>query len=199
MTTNKYFEIARKTTIDFKERRINAEDFKKTFDNLDENEVYKNLEKDGYKGVSNYISAIAELDDQTTLESQWIVEIINLFYCFFIDNYDYIYAKNFYKFLKIGLSKKNKNPVKISFKLAIQDYLDKKIGDHCLAYISSEFLNNLKFFEKEIKEDKELFDILTTTLYFKPKKLIDDLTPEEKKSKIEIENNINGYLHKKLS
>ena len=93
MTTNKYFEIARKTTIDFKERRINAEDFKKTFDNLDENEVYKNLEKDGYKGVSNYISAIAELDDQTTLESQWIVEIINLFYCFFIDNYDYILLK----------------------------------------------------------------------------------------------------------
>jgi len=195
--TNKYFKIAKKTTIDFKERRIDAEDFKKVFNELDETEIYKDLEKSNFKGVSNYISAIAELDDQTTLESQWIIEIINLFYCFFIDNYDYIYAKDFYKFLKIGLSKENKTPVKISFKLAIQDYLDKKIGDYCLAYIASEFLNNLKFFEKEIKEDKELFNILNTATKLKPKKLLEDLMPEEQKTKQDIDNTLKDYLKKK--
>ncbi len=197
MTTNKYFELTKKTTIDFKERRIDAEDFKKVFNELDKTEIYKDLEKSGFKGVSNYISAVAELDDQTTLESQWIVEIINLFYCFFIDDYDYIYAKDFYKFLKIGLSKENKNPIKISFKLAIKDYFDRKIGDYCLAYIASEFLNNLKFFEKEIKEDKELFNILTTASKLKPKRLLEYLTPEEQKTKQDIDNILKDYLEKK--
>ncbi len=194
MTTNKYFELAKKTTIDFKERKIDAEDFKKVFNELDETEIYKDLEKSGFRGVSNYISAVAELDDQTTLESQWIIEIINLFYCFFIDNYDYIYAKDFYRFLKIGLNKENKTPIRLSFKQAIQDYFDKKISDYCLAYIASEFSNNLKFFEKEIKEDKELFNILTISLKLKPKKLLEDLTPEEIQNRETIDNSLNEYL-----
>ena len=197
MTINKYFEIVKKTTVDFKERRLGIEDFKKTFDKLDETEIYKNLEKDGYKGVSNYISAVAELEDQTTLESQWIVEIIDLFYCYFTDNYESECAKDFYRFLKLGLSKENKTPVKISFKLAIQDYLDKKIGDYCLAYIASEFLTNLNFLKKEIKEDKELFNILTTALKLKPKKILEGLTPKEEKIKQSMDNSLKSYLKKK--
>jgi hypothetical protein len=194
MTTNKYFELTKKTTIDYKERRIDTEDFKKTFEKLDETEIYKDLKKNGYLGVSNYISAIAEIDDQTTLESQWIIEIINLFYCYFIDNYDSYCAKDFYKFLKIGLNKENKNPVKISFKLAIQDYVDKKINDYCLAYIASEFLNNLKFFEKEIKENKKLFDILITASKLKPNKLLEDLTSKEIETKKAIDKKLEEYL-----
>jgi len=192
--TNKYFEIAKKTTIDFKEGRIDAEDFKEIFDKLDKTEVYKDLERSGFKGVSNYISAIAELDDQTTLESQWIIEIIDLFYCFFIDNYELDCAKDFYKFLKIGLSKENKSPIKISFKLAIKDYLDKKIGDYCLAYIASEFLNNLKFFEKEIKRDEELFNMLNLSLKLKPTKLLENLTREEEKNIEGIDNVLKSYI-----
>ena len=191
--TNKYFEIVKTTTIDYVENRIGAEEFKETFQKLDEIEIYKDLEKNGYTGISNFISAVSELDDQSTLESQWIVEIINLFYCFFIDNYDYIYTKDFYKFLKLGLNKKNNNPVKISFKQATQDYFDKKIGDYCLAYIASEFLNNLKFFEKEIKEDKELFNVLVTASKLKPNKLLENLTPEEIKVKQNIDNGLELY------
>jgi len=191
---NKYFEITKKTTIDYIENRISVLVFKETFEKLDKIEIYKDLERDGYKGVSNYISAIAEIDDQSTLESQWIVEVINLFYCYFIDNYESDCAKDFYKFLKIGLSKENKNPVKTSFELAIQDYLDKKISDYCLAYIASEFLNNLKFFETEIKEDRELFNILTIALKLKPKKILEDLTQEEEKTKKEINNILRSYI-----
>jgi hypothetical protein len=192
--TNKYFEIAKKTTIEYKEKRIDAEDFKKKFEKLDKFEVYKNLEKDDYVGISNYISEVAELDDQSTLESQTIVNIIDLFYCFFIDNYDYIYSKDFYKFLKIGLSKENKNPVRFSFKEALKNYFYKKISDYCLAYIASEFINNLKFFEKEIKEDKELFRMLTTALKLKPTKLLEDLTPEEQRNKNNIDNILREYI-----
>ena len=137
--TNKYFEIAKKTTIDYIEGRISALEFKEAFEKLDNIEIYKDLEKDGYIGISNYVSAVAELEDQTTLESQWIIEIINLFYCYFVDNYDYIYAKDFYKFLKFGLNKKNKNPVKLSFSKAIESYLDNKISNYCLVYIANEF------------------------------------------------------------
>jgi len=194
MMINKYFEITKKTTIDYIENRISVLVFKETFEKLDKIEIYKDLERDGYKGVSNYISAIAEIDDQSTLESQWIVEVINLFYCYFIDNYESDCAKDFYKFLKIGLSKENKNPVKTSFELAIQDYLDKKISDYCLAYIASEFLNNLKFFETEIKEDRELFNILTIALKLKPKKILEDLTQEEEKTKKEINNILRSYI-----
>lgn len=197
MMTNKYFKITKKTTIDFKEKRISIEDFKKTFNNLDKIEIYKDLENNEYKGIANYISAVAELDDQTTLESQWIIETINLFYCYFIDDYQSDCAKDFYKFLKIGLSKENKTPVKISFKLAIQDYLDKKIDDYCLAYIAKEFLNNLKFFKKEIKKDTELFNILNTSLKLKPKKLLEDLSPEQQKNKQNINNILKDYLNKK--
>jgi len=193
MITNKYFETAKKTTIDFKERRINTEDFKKTFDKLDENEIYRDLDKNGYKSIGNYISAVAELEDQSTLESQWIVEIIDLFYCYFIDNYELVCAKDFYKFLKIGLSKENKTPVKISFKLSIQAYLDKKISDYCLAYIAFEFLN-LKFFEKEIKENKELLNILTIASKLKPNKLLEDLNTEEIENKKTIDNKLEEYL-----
>lgn len=192
--TNKYFEIAKKTTIDFKERRIDVEDFKKAFGKLDEIEIYKDLDKNGYKGIGNYISAVAELEDQSTLESQTIVNIIDLFYCFFVDNYDYICAKYFYKFLKIGLNKENKNPVKISFKLAIQDYLDKKIGSYCLAYIADEFLKNLKFFEKEIKRDEELFNMLNLSLKLKPTKLLENLTREEEKKIEGIDNVLKSYI-----
>lgn len=194
MTTNKYFEITKKTTIDFKERRIDAENFKKVFDKLDENEIYKDLDKNGYKGIGNYISAIAELDDQTTLESQWIVEIIDLFYCYFTDNYELECAKDFYKFLKIGLNKENKNPVKISFNQAIQDYLNKKISDYCLAYIASEFLNNLKFFEKEIECDKELSNILNAALKLKPKRLLENLTLQEAQIKSAVDMALIKYL-----
>lgn len=197
MITNKYFEIAKKATVDFKERKIDIKDFKKVFDKLNETEIYKNLEKDGCKGVSNYISAVAELEDQTTLESQWIVEIIDLFYCYFTDNYESKCAKDFYKFLKLGLNKENETPVKISFKLAIRDYLDKKIGDYCLAYIAKEFLNNLKFFKKEIKEDTELFNILNTSLKLKPKKILEDLSSEQQKNKQNINNFLKDYLNKK--
>lgn len=196
MINNKYFEIAKKTTIDFKERQISVEDFKRVFDKLDEIEIYKGLERDGYKGVSNYISAIAEIDDQSTLESQWIIEVINLFYCYFTDNYELDCAKYFYKFLKIGLNKENKAPVKISFKLAIKDYLNKKISDYCLAYIASEFLNNLKFFETEIKCDEELFSTLNVALKLKPTKFLEDLTFEEEKSKEEINNVLRSYVLK---
>ena len=192
--SNKYFEIAKKTTVDFKEKRIDIEDFKKIFDKLDETEIYKDLENDGYKGISNYISAVAELDDQTTLESQWIVEIIDLFYCYFIDGYEFECAKDFYRFLKIGLNRENKTPVKISFKLAIQDYLDKKIGDYCLVYIASEFLNNLKFFEKEIKHDEELFNMLNLSLKLKPTKLLEKLTYDEEKKIEEIDNVLKSYI-----
>lgn len=194
MIINNYFKIVKKTTIDYKERRIDTEDFKKTFEKLDETKIYKDLEKNGFLGVSNYISAIAEIDDQNTLESQWIVEIINLFYCYFIDNYDSYCAKDFYKFLKIGLNKENKNPVKISFKEAVQNYLDKKISDYCLAYIASEFLNNLKFFEKEIKENKELFDILITASKLKPNKLLEDFTSKEIETKKAIDKKLEEYL-----
>lgn len=194
MTSNKYFEIVKKTTIDFKERRIDAEDFKKTFDKLDEIEIYGNLDKNGYKGIANYISYVIELDDQNTLESQTIVNIIDLFYCYFIDNYDYVCSKDFYKFLKIGLSKENKTPIQTSFKQAVQDYLDKKISDYCLAYIASEFLNNLNFFGKEIKEDKELFNVLTISLKLKPNKLLEDLNVEEIGNKKDIDKKLEEYL-----
>lgn len=197
MTTNKYYKITKKTTIDFKERKIDTQDFKKTFEKLDKIEIYQDLENDGYKGVSNYISAIAEIDDQTTLESQWIVEIIDLFYCYFIDNYDYLCTKNFYKYLKIGLTKENKTPVKLSFKSAIQDYLDKKISDYCLAYIASEFLKNLNFFKKELQTDQELFNTLYIALKLKPKKLLEDLTPKEEKIKTSINNQLKKYLNQK--
>ena len=194
MMTNKYFEIIKKTTIDFKEGRIDVEDFKKTFEKLDEIEIHENLRQNGYTGIANYIGAVAELEDQTTLESQWIVEIINLFYCYFTDNYESDCAKGFYKFFKIGLSKENKYPVKISFKQAIQEYLNKKISDYCLAYIASEFLNNLNFFEKEIKEDKELFNVLGIATKLKPTKLLEDLTQEEKKAKKEINDILRSYI-----
>lgn len=194
MITNKYFEIAKKTTIDYIENRISCLVFKETFDKLDEIEIYKDLEISGFKGVSNYISAVAEIDDQSTLESQTIVNIIDLFYCYFTDNYELDCAKDFYKFLKIGLSKENKYPVKISFKQAIQEYLNKKISDYCLAYIASEFLNNLNFFEKEIKEDKELFNVLGIAIKLKPTKLLEDLTQEEKKAKKEINDILRSYI-----
>jgi len=193
---NKYFEIVKKTTIDYIEGRINASEFKTKFNELDKNTIYKDLESSGYVGVSNFISAVSELDDQTTLESQWIIEIISLFYCYFIDNYEHDCAKYFYKFLKIGLNKENKNPVKISFKKAIQNYLDKKIGDYCLAYIASEFLNNLNFFEKEIKEDKELSNVLTIALKLKPNKLLEDLTSKEIETKKAIDKKLKEYLKK---
>lgn len=194
MMTNKYFEITKKATVDYIENRISVLEFKETFEKLDEIEIYKDLERDGYKGVSNYISAIAEIDDQSTLESQWIVEVINLFYCYFTDNYELDCAKYFYNFLKVGLSKENKNPVEVSFKLAIQDYLDKKISDYCLAYIASEFLNNLKFFETEIKLDGELFNTLNVALKLKPTKLLENLTQEEERNKEEINDILKSYI-----
>jgi len=196
MTTNKYYEIAKKTTIDYIENRISCLVFKETFEKLDEIKIYRDLERNKHKGVSNYISAVTELDDQNILESQTIVNIINLFYCYFTDNYELVYAKDFYKFLKISLNKENETPVKTSFKLAIHDYLDKKISDYCLAFIASEFLNNLKFFETEIKTDKKLFKLLILASKFKPKKLLEDLTPKEQRIKQNINNNLKDYLNK---
>jgi len=192
--TNKYFKLTKKTTIDYIEGRISAAEFKETFQKLDKIDIYQDLEKNGYIGISNYISAVAEIDDQSTLESQWIVEIINLFYAYFTDNYGYIYSKYFYKFLKIGLNKENKSPVKISFKKAIESYLDKKISGECLAYIANEFLNSLSFFEKEIREDKELLDILKTATKLKINRILEDLTPKEKKLKLEINEKLRKYL-----
>lgn len=192
--TNKYFEIAKKTTIDFKEGRISVLEFKETFEKLDKVEIYKDLDKNECKGISNYISAVAELEDQNTLESQWIVETINLFYCYFIDNYDYIYAKDFYRFLKFGLEKENKNPVKISFKNAIESYLDNKISGECLVYIANEFLNNLKFFQEEINKDKKLLNILNISLKLKFNRILEDLNPGELKIKQKIDIDLSNYL-----
>lgn len=192
--TNKYFEITKKTTVDYIEGRISALDFKETFEKLDNIEIYKDLEKKGYIGISNYISAVAELEDQTTLESKWIIEIINLFYCYFVDNYDYIYAKDFYKFLKFSLNKENKNPVKISFKKAIESYLDNKISGECLVYIASEFLNNLKFFKKEISNDKKLLNILSISLKLKFNRILEDLNSEELEIKRKIDIDLSNYL-----
>lgn len=192
--TNKYFEISKKTTIDYKEGRIDAEDFKKTFEKLDKTEIYENLKINGYIGMSNFISAVSELDDQSTLESQWIIEIINLFYCYFIDNYDYVYSEDFYKFLKFGLKKENKNPVKTSFNKAAESCFKKEINTECLGYIANEFLNNLSFFEKEIKEDKKLLDILKVTTKLKTNRILEDLTPIEEKKKLEIIKRLENYL-----
>lgn len=197
--TNKYFKIAKKTTIDYIENRIIASEFKKTFQKLDEIEIYKDLEKNGYKGVSNYISAISEIDDQNTLESQWIVEIMELFYAYFTDDYGYIYSKDLYKFLKFGLSKEDSYSIKTSFIQAIQSYLNKKISDYCLAYIANEFLNNLKFFEKEIDKDKELFKALTSASKLKPNKLLEDLIPEEIQVRQTINNSLKEYLKNNLN
>lgn len=196
MIFNKHFETVKKTTVDYVENRISSLVFKQTFRDLDNAEVYDDLEKDGYGYIGNYISAVLEIDDQDTLESQWIVGIINLFYCFFIDDYESECAKYFYKFLRIGLSQENKNPVKLSFKSAIQDYLDKKISDYCLAYIASEFLNKLNFFKKEIDKDEELFNILNITLELKPKKLLKDLTQTEIKKKEDIDRRLMEYFQK---
>lgn len=198
MTTNKYFEIAKKTTIDFVENRVSISSFKKTLKKLDRVEIYKDLEKINFKGVANYISAIAELDDQSTLESQWIVEIIKLFYCYFTNNYDSIYAKDLYKFLKLGLKKENKNPIKISFNKAIESYFKKEISNECLTYIANEFLNNLFFFKKEIEEDKELLKILKTTSKLKFNKILEDLTLKEVKTKQTIDNFLKNYLNLSL-
>lgn len=195
MMTNKYFEIVKTTTIDYIENRINAEEFKETFQKLDEIDVYEDLERNDYKGISNYISAVAEIDDQSTLESQWIVNIINDFYAYFTDNYSYIYSKDFYRFLKSSLNKENKNPVKIGFNKAIEGYFKKEISSDCLAYIANEYLNNLKFFQEEIKEDKELFNVLTTASKLKPNKLLEDLTPEEHKVKQNVDNVLKKYLN----
>lgn len=194
MITNKYFEITKKTTIDYIEDKISALKFKETFKKLDEIKIYKDLDKSGYKGVSNYISAIAELDDQNTLESQWIVSVINDFYAYFINNYDHIYAKDFYKFLKFGLNKENKNPVELSFNKAIESYLDKKISGECLAYIANEFLINLKFFKKEISSNQRLSNILDITSKLNFNKILEDLTPKEKKLKLEINKKLRKYL-----
>ena len=190
--TNKYFEIAKKATVDYIENRISALEFQEIFEKLNETEIYKNLEKDGKKGVSNYISTVVELDDLSTLESQWIVEVIDLFYAYFTDNYDYVYSEDFYKFLKISLNKENNTPVRTSFKQAVQSYLDEKISGGCLAYIAGEFLNNLKFFRKEINEDKQLLDILSVSLKLKFNKILEDLTSEE----IQIKKDVDDILKK---
>jgi len=192
--TNKYFEIAKKTTIDYIEGRISASEFNETFQKLDEIEIYKDLEKNSYIGISNYISAVAELDDQTTLESQTIVNIIYLFYAYFTNNFGYIYGADFYSYLKFGLEKENNNPVKLSFKKASNDYLNKKISSDCLGFIAKEFLNNLKYFQKEIKKDKKLFDILEITSKLSFNKFLEDLTPEEEKIKQEINKKLGQYL-----
>ena len=191
---NKYFEIAKKTTVDYIEGRTSATEFKETFQKLDEIEIYKDLERIGYTGVSNYISAVAEIDDQCTLESQWIVKIIDDFYAYFTKNYSYIYSKDFYKFLKFGLSKEDKNPVKITFDKAIESYLKKEIGSGCLAYFADEFLNSLFFFKKEIKENKKLFNILKTASKLKFDRTLEDLTPKEIKAKQTIDNCLKNYL-----
>lgn len=196
MTTNKYFKIAKKTTIDYIENKISALEFTETFKKLNEINVYKNLENNGYKNVSNFISAIQELDDQNTLDSQTIVNVIDLFYCYFINNYDYVYAKNSYKFLKIGLNKENKNPIRISFNKAIESYFKKEISHECLGYIANEFLKNLKFFKKEINKDKELFNTLTTTSKLKFNKILEDLTPQETQTKQTIDNSLKSILKK---
>ena len=47
------------------------------------------------------------------------------------------------------MEKENKNPVEISFKKAAEDYLNKKISDDCLGFISIEFFDNLKYFQKQ--------------------------------------------------
>lgn len=193
MMTNKYFKIVKKTTIDYIENRINVSEFKETFKKLDEIRIYKDLDKSGYKGISNFISAIQELDDQSTLESQWIVEIINLFYSYFTNNYGYVYSKYFYKFLKIGLNKNNKNPVELSFNKAIESYLNKKISGECLAYIANEFLNNLNFFKKEIYSNQKLSNILNITSKLNFNKVLEDLSPKEKRLKLKINEKLIKY------
>lgn len=192
--TNKYFDIAKKTTINYIEDRISASEFKETFQKLDEIEIYQDLEKNEYKGVSNFISAVSELDDQDTLESQTIVNIIDYFYAHITNNYDYVYSKSIYKFLKIGLSKKTKNPVKISFSKAIESYFKKEISSDCLAYIANEFLNNLKFFQEEINKDKELSNLLNMALKLKFNKFLEDLTPEEIETKQTMNNVLKNYF-----
>ena len=191
---NKYFKIIKKTVTDYIEKRIIISDFNKVFCKLDDEKVYKSLEKNGYLGLSNFVSAVQELNDQNILESQWIISSINDFYAYFTNNFGYIYGADFYSYLKFGLEKENNNPVKLSFKKASNDYLNKKISSDCLGFIAKEFLNNLKYFQKEIKKDKKLFDILEITSKLSFNKFLEDLTPEEEKIKQEINKKLGQYL-----
>lgn len=184
---NKYLKTIKKTVIDFIEKRISSSDFLKTFNELDNNEVYESLENDGYQGLSNFVSAIQELDYINNPDTQWIVKTIDDFYAYFTNNYDYIYSKDFYKFLKFGLNKERNNPVELSFNIAVKEYLDKKITNDCLAFIANEFLNNLKYFQEEIKSNQKLRNNLNTAIRLKFNRILEDLTPEEKKLKQEID------------
>lgn len=191
---NKYLDTIKKSVIDYTEKKISSSHFIEVFSGLNEKEIYKSLEKDGYLGLSNFVSAIQELDDQSTLDSQWIVKIIDNFYAYFTNNLSYIYGDTFYMYLKFGLKKENNNPIELSFKEASKDYLNKKISGDCLGFIAKEFLNNLKYFQKEISSNPKLSGILNTTSKLNFNKILEDLTPKEKKLKLEINEKLKKYL-----
>lgn len=183
---NKYFVIIKKTVIEYIERRINLNDLIEVFNKLDESEIYKNLEQDGYKGLSNFVSAIQELSYPNNPDATWIIGSIDFFYAYFTNNFSHIYGATFYKYLKFGLETQNDNPTKISFDRALVDYFDKKITHDCLGFIAKEFLNDLKYFQKEINSNPKLFVKLTTASKLSFNRILEDLTLAEKKLKQEI-------------
>lgn len=184
---NKYADTVKKIIVDYVEKKISLTNLIESFEDLNNNEVYTNLEQNDYKGLSNFVSAIQELSYPNNQDAQWIIETIDDFYAYFTDNYAYIYGRNFYKYLKFGLEKETNNPVELSFNMAVKDYLYKKISNDCLAFIAGEFLNNLKYFQKEISLNQKLKNNLNTALKLGFNRILEDLTPEEKEIKQEID------------
>ena len=194
VTKNKYFEIINKTVVDYVEKKINLEELIEKFDKLEDVGVYKNLEKDGYIGLCNFVSAIQELSYPNNPDASWIISSIDDFYAYFTNNFSHIYGATFYKYLKFGLQTENNNPVEISFNRALSDYFDKKITHDCLGFIAKEFLNDLKYFQKEINSNPKLLAKLTTASKLSFNKILESLTPEEKKLKQEINEELSKGL-----
>lgn len=191
---NKYVDLIKKNVVDYIEKKISLTSLIESFRDLDNIETYKNLEQDGHQGLSNFVSAIQELNYQNNQDAPWIIKTIDDFYAFFTNDFSYVYGGSFYKYLKFGLEKQNKNPVEISFNKAIQSYIDNKISNDCLAFIANEFLNDLKYFEKEINSNQKLHNILITASKLSFNRILEDLTPEEEKLKLEINEILKKYL-----
>ena len=183
---NKYFEIIKTTVIDYVEKRINLGDLIEVFNKLDESEIYTNLEEDGFLGLSNFVSAIQELDYPNNSDAPWIIGYIDDFYAYFTNNFGHIYGATFYKYLKFGLEGENTNPVDISFDRALKDYFDNKITHDCLGFIAKEFLNDLIYFQKEINSNPKLFAKLTVASKLSFNRILESLIPAEEKLKQEI-------------
>ena len=193
---NKYVDIIKKNVVDYIENKIHLTDLIESFRSLNNEGAYESLEQNGYKGLSNFVSAIQELNYQNNQDAEWIIKTIDDFYALFINDFSYIYGRSFYKYLRFGLEKEISNPVEVSFDSAVKDYLNNKISNDCLGFIASEFLNNLKYFQEEINLNQELKDNLNTTLKLKFNRILEDLTPEESKLKQEIDKKLNLFLKK---